>query len=162
MHPSAESVRSSRGNLNLDFSLFIYACNPRHSETRQYKLLESIVAHSHLLSNGMPEILRERPDLFLPFFGLLSVNILLVALVVGLSVWAFRWARQSKQVSPLKTGNDVSNEKIPDITPLHDFNWKTTEPMKFRPFVGREKYNMTMGISPEEQYSLPQICAKTC
>jgi hypothetical protein len=34
------------------------------------------------------------------------------------------------------------------------FNWETTEPLQFRPFRGKEKFNLTMG---EIQLDLPSI-----
>lgn len=48
-----------------------------------------------------------------------------------------------------KNGKTAQDE-APKIVPLPDFNWKTTEPLKFRPF--KPRYHITMGIAP---FSLP-------
>lgn len=67
----------------------------------------------------------------------------------------------------------AQDEEEANIVPLPDFDWKTTEPLKFRPF--KPRYHITMGIAhlsclpcvphafllsslcPIPSYSLPSI-----
>jgi hypothetical protein len=44
-----------------------------------------------------------------------------------------------------KAPTNETDEKLPTITPLKDFSWETTEPPQFRPFRGKDKFNLTMG-----------------
>lgn len=47
--------------------------------------------------------------------------------------------------SKIKSQSDTS--KTPVIKPLENFDWEKTEPLQFRPFQGKPKYNLTMGMS---------------
>jgi len=69
----------------------------------------------------------------------LSLRSLIGVLVVGLCLWSYRWFR--RHLTPAVSRDD----KSPVITPLNNFDWKSTEPLQFRPFQGKEKYNLTMG-----------------
>lgn len=165
-NPSAESVRSTcSGSLGLGPLVFHLLLLSRHSEMKEFSPPESHLApRSPRLLNEMVDFLRERLIAFLSFSRTLSVEILLVTLVAGLCIWTCRWARQSKQVSDLKAGSDASNVKMPVITPLRGFNWKTTEPMQFRPFVGKERYNMTMGMNLHlpSSYTPARVYSRRC
>jgi hypothetical protein len=39
---------------------------------------------------------------------------------------------------------------FPEVEPLDDFDWKTTEPLQIRPF--KPKYNLTMGTPPSRPF----------
>ena len=70
----------------------------------------------------------------------------LVALFVGLSLWTWRWTRRKHGKASVKTQSQPADLKVPIIKALPGFNWETTEPLKFRPFIGKDKYNLTMGM----------------
>ncbi|KAJ5918853.1 hypothetical protein N7454_009997 [Penicillium verhagenii] len=65
--------------------------------------------------------------------------------VVGLYVGSYHWFRQQSLIST-EPRKDPGDTKYPLIVPLQDFDWKNTEPLQFRPFRGKEKYNLTMAI----------------
>ncbi|KAJ5924733.1 hypothetical protein N7466_008920 [Penicillium verhagenii] len=65
--------------------------------------------------------------------------------VVGLCLGSYHWFRQQSLISTAPK-NDQGDIKYPHIVPLQDFDWKNTEPLQFRPFRGKEKYNLTMAI----------------
>jgi hypothetical protein len=80
--------------------------------------------------------------------GTLSVPSLFGVLLVGLCLWTWRWSRQRglfQSEASLKVPANESDGEAPIIAPLMGFNWETTEPLQFRPFRGKEKYNLTMG-----------------
>lgn len=89
--------------------------------------------------------------------GSLSVPSLFGVLLVGLCLWTWRWSRQRglfQSEASLKVPANETDGKAPIIAPLMGFNWETTEPLQFRPFRGKEKFNLTMG---EIQLDLPSI-----
>lgn len=90
--------------------------------------------------DGMVESIYEQINLITPFEPL-SLRSLVGVLVVGLCLWSYRWFR--RPVAPAVSRDD----KSPVITPLNEFDWRTTEPLQFRPFQGKEKYNLTMGTN---------------
>ncbi|KAJ5494183.1 hypothetical protein N7463_010270 [Penicillium fimorum] len=53
------------------------------------------------------------------------------------------------------TEGETRKENKSPITPLEGFNWEETEPLQFRPFKGKDKYNLTMGESLSD---LIQLC----
>ncbi|KAE8448374.1 hypothetical protein EG329_009618 [Mollisiaceae sp. DMI_Dod_QoI] len=65
-----------------------------------------------------------------------------------------KWQRERKTIGGQVPPDDKINVKIIDtdpfyITPLPDFNWQTTEPLKFRAF--KPKYHLTMGKASPHQ-----------
>ncbi|CAG8164800.1 unnamed protein product [Penicillium nalgiovense] len=77
---------------------------------------------------------------------------LLCVLIVGLcaAIWRVRQPRKGNAYGG-KTTTD--NKKYP-ITPLDGFNWKETEPLQFRPFRGKDKYNLTMDKTYKNRLAL--------
>jgi hypothetical protein len=82
--------------------------------------------------------------------GLMAI----VALLGYGLIWVWRRLNLSKVTSKEKpiTGSSFSEggyEKDPysEITALPNFDWKTTEPLKLRPF--KAKYHLTMGGTPQ-------------
>lgn len=71
----------------------------------------------------------------------------LVVLFVGLGLWTWRWSRhKDEKASVEKTQSQPVDPKTPIIKELPGFNWEATEPLKFRSFIGKDKYNLTMGM----------------
>lgn len=66
-----------------------------------------------------------------------------------LCVWRWRRARSSPTAfstirkKPSLNGGEINIR--PAIMPWKGFDWESTEPLKLRPFHGKEKYNLTMG-----------------
>ncbi|KAJ5541281.1 hypothetical protein N7494_006357 [Penicillium frequentans] len=89
--------------------------------------------------DGMVESIYEQMNLITPSEPL-SLRSLIGVLVIGLCLWSYRWFR--RPVAPAVS----RDSKSPVITPLNNFDWKSTEPLQFRPFQGKEKYNLTMAI----------------
>lgn len=83
-----------------------------------------------------------------------------VAVLVFAVTWICRHPRFLRTVSRGESGSGVpfskdSQEKDPYtvITPLPNFDWRKTEPLKLRPF--KPKYHLTMGKKPiSYKYSL--------
>ncbi|KAJ5561757.1 hypothetical protein N7535_003782 [Penicillium sp. DV-2018c] len=68
----------------------------------------------------------------------------ILAVALGAGIWKIRQyhkARASRKVQA-----SFSDNKLQPITPLEGFDWEKTEPIQFRPFKGKEKYNLTMAI----------------
>ncbi|KAJ9271783.1 hypothetical protein DTO212C5_2208 [Paecilomyces variotii] len=73
----------------------------------------------------------------------ITPKMLFILVAVGLFVWNLkRRARESREAA--KLNRDLPASTFPPIEPLEDFNWETTEPLKFRPF--KPKYHLTMGL----------------
>ncbi|OQE31053.1 hypothetical protein PENFLA_c002G04490 [Penicillium flavigenum] len=77
-----------------------------------------------------------------PIFSRLLLCILIVGLCVA--IWRIRQPRKANAYVR-KTATCSDNKKSP-ITPLEGFNWEETEPLQFRPFKGKDKYNLTMAL----------------
>lgn len=76
-----------------------------------------------------------------------SLQGVLAAIFLGLVLWTWRFTRlKHGKASVEKTQSQPADLKSPIIKALPGFNWETTEPLKFRPFVGKDKYNLTMGM----------------
>ncbi|KAI2680770.1 hypothetical protein CBS147317_718 [Penicillium roqueforti] len=71
---------------------------------------------------------------------------LFFALIVGTcaAVWRVRQSRKANAYGRTKT--TFSDNKTSPIIPLEGFNWEETEPLQFRPFKGKDKYNLTMAL----------------
>lgn len=78
---------------------------------------------------------------------IISQNLLYV-LIVGLcaAMWRVRQHRKANAYGKMKT--TCSDNKTSPIIPLEGFNWEETEQLQFRPFKGKDKYNLTMGEFP--------------
>jgi hypothetical protein len=101
----------------------------------------------------MAEVLQKLSiDASWPIFSRLLLCILIVGLCVA--IWMIRQPRKAN-AHVRKTTTCSDNKKSP-ITPLEGFNWEKTEPLQFRPFKGKDKYNLTMGESPWS--ALIQMC----
>ncbi|KAJ5489950.1 hypothetical protein N7453_010775 [Penicillium expansum] len=76
---------------------------------------------------------------------ILSRNLLFV-LIVGwcAAMWRIRQSREAKAYG--KTETTCSENKTSPIIPLEGFNWEETEQSQFRPFKGKDKYNLTMAL----------------
>ncbi|KAH8645500.1 hypothetical protein BX600DRAFT_478233 [Xylariales sp. PMI_506] len=72
------------------------------------------------------------------FFTVGYVTYMVVALLVVLGV-----AIATKKKIVYSRGGYISHESQLKIEPLKDFDWETTEPLKFRPF--KPTYHITMG-----------------
>ncbi|THV52504.1 hypothetical protein BGAL_0077g00170 [Botrytis galanthina] len=70
------------------------------------------------------------------------------AAIFGLyAVWRIQWKYWTARRIETSDSNDEKISTIsnpPSITPLLDFDWRTTEPLRLRPF--KPVYHMTMGI----------------
>ncbi|KAL1968326.1 hypothetical protein VTN77DRAFT_1855 [Rasamsonia byssochlamydoides] len=64
-----------------------------------------------------------------------------LAMLVVLLVQVFWKAKQARNVTKTRT---LEAPGFPPIEPLKNFDWKTTEPLKFRPF--KPKYHLTMAL----------------
>ncbi|KAJ9295423.1 hypothetical protein DTO271G3_5879 [Paecilomyces variotii] len=67
---------------------------------------------------------------------------LFILVAVGLFVWNLK--RRAREAAKLNSDLLLPASNFPPIEPLEDFNWETTEPLKFRPF--KPKYHLTMGL----------------
>lgn len=78
---------------------------------------------------------------------IISSNLLYI-LIVGLCavMWRVRQYRKANAYGRTKT--TCSDNKTSPIIPLEEFNWEETEQLQFRPFKGKDKYNLTMGEFP--------------
>ncbi|KAJ5141316.1 Protein of unknown function DUF3445 [Penicillium atrosanguineum] len=86
-----------------------------------------------------------------------SFHFLLGALLIGSCLWIWRWSRQRILTHSKTSSKVLANEtdgKNPIIAPLEEFNWETTEPPQFRPFRGKEKFNLTMALENLEPSEL--------
>ncbi|KAJ5539816.1 hypothetical protein N7513_008148 [Penicillium frequentans] len=96
----------------------------RGAQATPDEMVESIYEQMNLITSSEP----------------LSLRSLIGVLVIGLCLWSYRWFR--RPVVPAVS----RDSKSPVITPLNNFDWKITEPLQFRPFQGKEKFNLTMAI----------------
>ncbi|KAJ5234706.1 uncharacterized protein N7469_003874 [Penicillium citrinum] len=86
------------------------------------------------------------PNIILQWPSIWSTLFCCVGLFSGLALFI------SKVQKPLEAANTTENlpksvsrqDGYPKVEPLPDFDWKTTEPIKIRPF--KSKYNLTMSI----------------
>jgi hypothetical protein len=69
------------------------------------------------------------------------LGILLLGLTAGMLVVR----RYHISIAKKKTKSTLPDHKEPMIIPLEEFDWEKTEPLQFRPFQGKDKYNLTMG-----------------
>ncbi|KAJ5588879.1 hypothetical protein N7537_011557 [Penicillium hordei] len=71
---------------------------------------------------------------------------LLYVLIVGLcaAMWRIRQYRKANSYGQTKT--TYSDNKTSPIIPLEGFNWEETEQLQYRPFKGKDKYNLTMAL----------------
>ncbi|KAE8327465.1 hypothetical protein BDV39DRAFT_205051 [Aspergillus sergii] len=72
----------------------------------------------------------------------------------GIAIWKYKPA-VSNYCTPNSTSDNESQKIYPPIEPLPDFNWETTEPLKFRPF--KPKYHLTMALSNLDPSTLIQM-----
>ncbi|KNG87697.1 hypothetical protein ANOM_003890 [Aspergillus nomiae NRRL 13137] len=79
---------------------------------------------------------------------------LIPLLGVGLAIWRYKPA-VSNDRPPKPTSHNDSQKTYPPIEPLPEFNWETTEPLKFRPF--KPKYHLTMALSNLDPSALIQM-----
>ncbi|KAJ5135576.1 uncharacterized protein N7515_004854 [Penicillium bovifimosum] len=88
-----------------------------------------------------------------PQWPLSSIRYLLCILAVGLGagIWKLRQYQNARASRKTKS---FSDNKIHPITPLEDFDWEKTEQIQFRPFKGKDKYNLTMAIENLEPSDL--------
>ncbi|KAE8372345.1 hypothetical protein BDV26DRAFT_297946 [Aspergillus bertholletiae] len=84
---------------------------------------------------------------------------LICLLGVGIAIWKYKPAVSSNnnnnKCTSKPTSHNESQETYPPIQPLPDFNWETTEPLKFRPF--KPKYHLTMALSNLDPSTLIQM-----
>ncbi|KAJ5158609.1 Protein of unknown function DUF3445 [Penicillium coprophilum] len=82
---------------------------------------------------------------------------LLCAFIVGLCavVWRVRQSRKANAYE--KTKPTCSENEKSTIKPLEGFNWEETEPLQFRPFKGKENYNLTMALENLDPSELIQM-----
>ncbi|OGM42158.1 hypothetical protein ABOM_009143 [Aspergillus bombycis] len=81
--------------------------------------------------------------------------VLLIPLLgVGIALWKYEPAVPINR-TPKPTSHNESQKTYPPIEPLPDFNWETTEPLKFRPF--KPKYHLTMALSNLDPSTLIQM-----
>lgn len=73
-------------------------------------------------------------------------TILCISFVSGLLLF-FTFLRKNTSSASTYIGNDAEHSSYPPIEPLPNFDWKTKEPVKIRPF--KPKYHMTMSMSPK-------------
>jgi hypothetical protein len=105
------------------------------------------VAHLSLPSNGL--LFR----MYSPMADLYHINLnwrwsstyLLGLFLLVLSAGIYIIPRCPVYFAKRKTREGLSDHKHPTIIPLEGFNWENTEPLQFRPFQGKDKYNLTMG-----------------
>ena len=76
-----------------------------------------------------------------------SSRYLLCLLIVGLCAAIGRILQFRTATANGRTKTTYSDNQTFPIIPLEGFNWEKTEPLQFRPFKGKDKYNLTMGKS---------------
>ncbi|CAI7669798.1 unnamed protein product [Penicillium viridicatum] len=76
---------------------------------------------------------------------IISRNLLCV-LIVGFCAVMWRVRQYRKANAYGKTKPTCSDNKTSPIIPLEGFNWEETEQLQFRPFKGKDKYNLTMAL----------------
>lgn len=67
--------------------------------------------------------------------------------MVGLSFWAWQRIKQGSIPATART-QGASNETIYAghiIKALEGFDWAKAQPLQFRPFQGKDRYNLSMG-----------------
>ncbi|KAF7596466.1 hypothetical protein BBP40_001773 [Aspergillus hancockii] len=79
----------------------------------------------------------------------LTLPVLLLLVCIGV------WKRIQNDPTPNSVLQYEVQKGYPSIEPLPDFNWETTEPLKFRPF--KPKYNLTMALSTLDPSTLIQM-----
>ncbi|KAJ5950878.1 uncharacterized protein N7479_009291 [Penicillium vulpinum] len=70
-------------------------------------------------------------------------------------MWRGRQCR--KAAAYVRTETTSSDNKKSPIIPLEGFNWEETEPLQFRPFKGKDKYNLTMALENLDPSELIQM-----
>jgi hypothetical protein len=100
--------------------------------------------HYNLDLQEMAEILYTKLDLLGSWHTMPSIRYLVGALIMGLCVGAWRVRQYRYTCATVKTKPVLSDKKETVITPLEGFDWEKTEPLQFRPFKGKEKFNLTM------------------
>ncbi|KAL3417988.1 hypothetical protein PVAG01_10998 [Phlyctema vagabunda] len=80
-----------------------------------------------------------------------KVEIIALVLVIFMGLWrVYQFGVRWRKIHPKPIVQERSNQKLGEkqrndaIIPLSSFNWRTTEPLKFRPF--KPKYHLTMGL----------------
>jgi hypothetical protein len=121
----------------------------RHIKSLSSRLSHCSVAHQsilqlHLGLYGMAAVLYNKLDLIGSWHTMPSIRYLVGALIMGLCVAAWRVRQYRYTCATVKTKPVLSDKKEPVITPLGGFDWEKTEPLQFRPFKGKEKFNLTM------------------
>ncbi|OQE40890.1 hypothetical protein PENCOP_c005G08105 [Penicillium coprophilum] len=81
---------------------------------------------------------------------------LLCAFIVGLCAVVWR-VRQSRKANAYERKPTCSDNEKSTIKPLEGFNWEETEPLQFRPFKGKENYNLTMALENLDPSELIQM-----
>ncbi|KAK4862164.1 hypothetical protein LT330_003302 [Penicillium expansum] len=115
-------------------------------ENTKFAFSCGVHADSDLLHIGLSRMAEAlyKVDIDAPWL-ILSRNLLFV-LIVGLcaAMWRIRQSRKAKAYG--KTETTCSENKTSPIIPLEGFNWEETEQSQFRPFKGKDKYNLTMAL----------------
>ncbi|KAJ5584437.1 uncharacterized protein N7459_004237 [Penicillium hispanicum] len=96
----------------------------------------------------MSQVLGEKLDASPLWLESLSPWSLVVVLIAGICLRAWRWSQKRAPLLPERPRDQVDGDDVkgPAIAPLEDFKWEETEPLQFRPFRGRDRYNLTMAI----------------
>lgn len=81
-------------------------------------------------------------DAFLRF-PLSPGDLLCASIISILLISGWRWHQRHRPAVKSSHGGDIEALKI---SPLQDFDWQTTEPLQLRPFRGKDKYYLTMGL----------------
>lgn len=92
----------------------------------------------------MAEVLYTKLDLVGSWHTMPSIRYLVGALIMGLCVAAWRVRQYRYTCATVTTKPVLSDKKETVITPLVGFDWEKTEPLQFRPFKGKDKFNLTM------------------
>ncbi|KAL2014602.1 hypothetical protein VTN00DRAFT_2127 [Thermoascus crustaceus] len=101
--------------------------------TRIQDLLRQVPQHV----SSWPEFLQTR-------LATMDPQAMLFILIAGMVAWnLISKIREARQTS--RRGRTLDAPNFPPVEPLEDFDWKTTEPLKFRPF--KSKYHLTMALS---------------
>jgi hypothetical protein len=79
---------------------------------------------------------------------ILATKYLLGILLLALSVGILIIRRYHVSIREQMRKAALSKHKQSTTTPLEGFEWENTEPLQFRPFQGKDKYNLTMGELP--------------
>ncbi|KAJ6115836.1 hypothetical protein N7523_006253 [Penicillium sp. IBT 18751x] len=103
----------------------------------------------------MAQFFFETPSML--FGATTPLQLLFGVLLISSCLWTWRWS-QHRSLTPSKVNPTIlANEpdvKNPGIAPLTEFNWETTESPQFRPFRGKEKFNLTMALENLEPSEL--------